>query len=374
MRGLQVKAVMTDAAERFIGRQSVAAISGSPVAVDLFSAEPSPHTELASWADLVVVAPATADFMAKVAGGFAGDLATTTILATEAPVMLAPAMHSNMLAAPATQRNLATLAADGRIVLPADSGRLAGGDIGIGRLLDPVWIADAVELRLSGEFFDLSGVAVLVSAGGTREGFDAVRYVGNHSSGRQGWAIAEAAALQGANVVVVSTVDPPVPGGPVEVVRVESAIEMEAAMVKASSSADWIFMAAAVADFRPEERIGNKLKRDGVERTAIELVPNPDILAGLARDRSPGQLVVGFAAETGSLASEVERKLRSKGVDILVGNDVSLPGSSFGSPDNLVVIADRFGGRLELPLMPKLRVAQELLRQARRVSLELAPD
>ncbi len=371
VRGMQVRAVMTEAAERFIARQSVAAVSGSPVATDLFSPDPSPHTELASWADLIVVVPATADFIAKLANGFAADLATTTILAAAAPVLIAPAMHSNMLAAPATQRNLATLVKDGRIVLPADFGRLAGGDVGLGRLLDPSWIGDAIELRLGGALLDLSDRRVLVSAGGTREAYDAVRYVGNRSSGRQGWAIAEAAALQGAEVAVVSTVDSPLPEGPVRVVRVESAFEMEAAMVEESAAADWIFMAAAVADFRPAEAADRKLKRDGVERLRLELVANPDILGRLVAGRRERQLIVGFAAETGSLASEVERKLATKRVDILVGNDISSPATGFGALHNQVIIADRFGGRVELPLLPKLDVAQELLRQAERVSRQL---
>ncbi len=327
----------------------------------MFGASPSPHTELAEWADLVVVVPATADFSAKMANGFGDDLASTLILAFDGPVVLAPAMHSAMWEAKATQRSIATLIADGVHVIGPTQGRLAGGDVGVGRLVDPSWIVEAVRYWLEPTAVSLAGWRVVVSVGGTREPIDAVRYIGNRSSGRQGYALAQVAAVAGASVRCVATVDPPIPPDLFEVVYVESAEEMLAAMRSAQSEADLLIMSAAVADFRVAEPFGGKVKRADRKRLELSLVANPDILAELVAHRTEGQLIVGFAAEVERLEESVTHKLAAKGVDLMVGNNVAAAGSEFGSMTNAVYLLDRLGRSQHVPLAAKTEVARAIL-------------
>jgi len=353
--------LLTDAAEKFLGFQAVASVAHSNPLQALFGDSPSPHTELAEWADLIVVVPATADFLAKMAHGIADDLGSTLLLAFDGPVIVAPAMHSAMWEAPATQRNVTTLVDDGvRFVGPTE-GRLAGGDVGIGRLVDPLWVVEAVHYWLTPGARSLDGIELTVSAGGTREPIDAVRYIGNRSSGRQGWALAQVAALAGASVRCVSTVDPPFRSDLVEVVRVESAEEMLDAMRKAQADADVLIMSAAVADFRVAEPFAGKVKRAGKDQLELSLVPNPDILVELVKHRKQSQVIVGFAAEVERLEESVANKLAGKGVDLIVGNNVAEPGSEFGSMTNAVYLLDRLGRERRIEMAPKTEIAAGIL-------------
>ncbi|MDR0593964.1 MAG: bifunctional phosphopantothenoylcysteine decarboxylase/phosphopantothenate--cysteine ligase CoaBC [Bifidobacteriaceae bacterium] len=338
--GHRVRVAPTEAALRFVGRATFEALSGAPAPTSVFDgAAVVDHVSLAADADVVVVAPATADLLARYAAGRADDLLTATLLATRAPVLVAPSMHSAMLAHPATQANLALLRARGVRLLDSPSGRLTGRDSGPGRMESPENIAAAVE-RLLGPA-DLAGRRVLITAGGTREPLDPVRYLGNRSSGKQGLALAEAAARRGALVtLVVANVSEPIPYG-VELVSVSTALELEAAVALRAPEADVVVMAAAVADFRPAEAAVAKIKRDRVGSLTLELVANPDILAGLVADRRPGQVIVGFAAETGDEAGaaleHAARKARRKGADLTVVNVVA-GGAVFGADTNSVVL------------------------------------
>jgi phosphopantothenoylcysteine decarboxylase/phosphopantothenate--cysteine ligase len=312
----------------------------------------SPHTDLARWADLVVVAPATAATLAKVATGMSVDLVSATLLATQSPVLFAPAMHTEMWEHPATQRNIQTLTADGYQFIGPDEGALAGGDVGLGRVAEPDDILEMIERLLSPP---ADALRVLVTAGGTREPVDPVRYLGNRSSGKMGHAIANEAARRGLSVTLVTTSELPV-FPTVKIVAVETASEMLEAVEGVET--DIVIMAAAVADFRPVEPSSTKLARsEGLD--SIELAPNPDILASLVA-RDPAPMVVGFAAETGDVQRAVE-KAKSKGVDLLVYNDVSEPGSGFGTDTNRVVLIDRAGKTDPWPVMSKDEVASKLL-------------
>jgi len=332
--GAHVVPVMTRGAERFLGRTTLSALASEPVQTSLWDeADPIPHTRLGQSADLVVVAPATARVIGAYAVGLSDDLLISTLLATRAPVVICPAMHTEMWEHPAVVDNLATLRRRGVHVVEPAVGRLAGGDIGAGRLADPADIVAAAE-RLLGPL-DLKGTRVVVTAGGTREPIDAVRVIANRSSGKQGYAIAAEAAARGAEVVLITTVDRPSPSG-VAVRSVETAAELQSA-IKAERDADVIVMAAAVADFRPRDRAEGKLKKhDGVP--TIELEPTPDILAGLGASKRPGQVLVGFAAETDDLLANAQDKLVRKRVDLLVANDVSLPGVGFAHDTNAVML------------------------------------
>ncbi len=346
--------------------QSVAATAHASPYRAMFGASPSPHTELAEWADLVVIVPATADFLAKMANGFGDDLASTLILAFDGPVVVAPAMHSAMWESSSTQRNIATLIADGVHVIGPTQGRLAGGDVGVGRLVDPSWVVEAVRYWLEPTAASLAGWRVTVSVGGTREAIDAVRFIGNRSSGLQGYALAQVAAVAGATVQCVATVDPPMPADLIEVVRVESAEEMLVAMRRAQadsvrSGPQVLIMSAAVADFRVAEPFSGKVKRADRERLELSLIPNPDILAELVAHRADGQLIVGFAAEVEHLEESVAHKLAVKGVDLVVGNNIAVPGSEFGSTTNAVYLLDRLGRAQHVPLAPKAEIARAIL-------------
>ncbi|MGH9214939.1 MAG: bifunctional phosphopantothenoylcysteine decarboxylase/phosphopantothenate--cysteine ligase CoaBC [Acidimicrobiales bacterium] len=357
-RGAYVIPVLTRGATRFVGEATFSALASERAHTSLFhDDDPIPHTRLGQSADAVVVAPATARLIGSYAAGISSDLLTATLLAVRegSPVVVAPAMHTEMWEHPAVQDNLATLARRGVSIVPPEEGRLAGGDIGKGRLAAPETIVEAVEAAL-GPGRDLTGLHVLVTAGGTREPIDPVRYVGNRSSGKQGHALAAEAAARGAKVTLVSTVDLPVPPQ-ADVVRVETAAEMEDAVHAAEASADVVVMAAAVADFRPARVAERKLKKQaGVPEISLE--PTPDILAGLGTRKRPGQTIVGFAAETDEVRQNAAAKLAAKGIDLIVANDVTAPGAGFEHDTNHVVIMDADGTEREVPLADKRAIAR----------------
>lgn len=345
--GHSVRVIPTAASLEFVGRATWEALSGEKATHEIFDdVDEVAHVRLGREADLVVVSPATADLLARAASGRADDLLTTTLLTATCPVLLAPAMHTEMWHHPATRANVALLRERGVTVLDPAVGRLTGADSGPGRLPEPDVIAAAALALVRPQ--DLAGLEVVVSAGGTIEPIDPVRFLGNSSTGRQGVELARAAHERGARVgLVAASIDVDVPAG-VEVTRVSSARDMHAAMDTAARTADVVVMAAAVADFRPENVVRDKIKKtDGGEPPVLRLVENPDILADLARQRRrPGQTVVGFAAETGDAEGTVldhaRAKARRKGADLLVANDVS-GGRTFGSSDNSVTILDRDG-------------------------------
>jgi phosphopantothenoylcysteine decarboxylase/phosphopantothenate--cysteine ligase len=358
--GCHVIPVLTDDATRFVGEVTFSALASERARSSLWNdSDPIPHTRLGQTADLIVVAPATARLVARYAHGLADDLLSATLLATRAPVVLAPAMHTEMWEHPAVQDNLTTLLRRGVRVVEPDVGRLAGGDVGAGRMAEPDAVLAAGAEALGGVLGDLDGLRVLVSAGGTREPIDPVRFIGNRSSGKQGHALADEAARRGALVTLVTTTGRPVGPG-VEVAAVETAAEMEAAMTERSDRADVIVMAAAVADFRPKAAADSKLsKSDGVPDIVLE--PTADILAALARRRRPGQILVGFAAETREVAARAARKLADKGIDLIVANDVSAPGVGFEHDTNAVVIITADGSEYEVGLTDKRTVARAVL-------------
>lgn len=363
--GHDVTVVPTEAALQFVGAPTWAALSGKPVSAEVWTGvHEVPHVRLGQQADLVVVAPATADLLAKAAHGLADDLLTNTLLTARCPVVLAPAMHTEMWEHPATQANVATLRARGTLVVEPAEGRLTGADTGKGRLPEPAEIFELLRdvLTRGGLSPDLAGRRVVVSAGGTREYLDPVRFLGNRSSGLQGIALARTAAARGAEVTLVAAnVTLPDPAG-VKVTRVETTAQLREAVLAAAVDADAVVMSAAPADFRPAEVSGAKIKKteDG-GAPELHLVQNPDILAELSRDRArEGQVVVGFAAETGdaegSVIEHATAKLARKGCDLLVVNDVS-GGQVFGSPDNEAVILDRDGGATPVPRGTKSELA-----------------
>jgi phosphopantothenoylcysteine decarboxylase/phosphopantothenate--cysteine ligase len=349
---------MTRGATRFVGETTFSALASERVHTSLFDdAEPIPHTRLGQSADLVVVAPATARVIGSYAAGISNDLLTATLLATEAPVVVAPAMHTEMWDHPAVQENIATLLRRGVHVVAPEEGRLAGGDIGRGRLAAPEAIVAAAEAAL-GATRDLEGLHVVITAGGTREPIDPVRFIGNRSSGKQGHALATEAAARGAKVTLVTTVDLPAPAT-ADVVRVDTAAQMDEAVRAAASAADVIVMAAAVADFRPATVAAKKLKKhDGVPEIALE--PTVDILAGLGERKRPGQTVVGFAAETDRVRQNATSKLVAKGADLIVANDVTAAGAGFEVDTNSVVIMHADGAEHEVPLADKRVIARSV--------------
>ncbi|MGI8709869.1 MAG: bifunctional phosphopantothenoylcysteine decarboxylase/phosphopantothenate--cysteine ligase CoaBC [Acidimicrobiales bacterium] len=351
--GAHVSPVMTQGATRFVGQVTLSALASEPVRTSLWDdADPIPHTRLGQGADVVVVCPATARLLADYAAGRSADLLTATLLATRAQVVVCPAMHTEMWEHPAVQDNLATLRERGVTVVAPDAGRLAGRDVGQGRLADPVRIVDAVAAALSDD--DMAGLRVVVTAGGTREPIDPVRFLANRSSGKQGHALADAARRRGATVTLITAAMPPFPTG-VEVVEVETAAEMAAAVDEAAA-ADVVVMAAAVADFRPVEVSPHKVKKaDGTPE--IRLVPTVDILAGLGAAKAVGQTLVGFAAETTDVDAHARAKLASKGADLLVANDVSAPMTGFGHDTNAVTIYGADGVVAEIALSSKEAVA-----------------
>ncbi|MGH9037186.1 MAG: bifunctional phosphopantothenoylcysteine decarboxylase/phosphopantothenate--cysteine ligase CoaBC [Acidimicrobiia bacterium] len=355
--GAHVAPVLTDDATRFVGPLTFSALASEPARTSLFDGpEPIPHTRLGQSADLVLVAPATAKLIGKYAAGISDDLLTATLLATRAPVLLAPAMHTEMWEHPAVQENLAVLRRRGVAVVDPESGRLAGGDVGEGRLAEPDRIVAAAERLLSPG--DLTGARVLVTAGGTREPIDPVRFIGNRSSGKMGYALAAVAARRGASVCLVTTVRRPVPPGDVEEVRVETAAEMAEAVAARFPGVDVVVMAAAVADFRPKLAAPSKLKKaEGAPEVILE--PTPDILAGLGSAKQ-GQFLVGFAAETEQLVEHARAKMAAKRVDLMVANDVSAADSGFEVDTNRAVLITPAGDLTELPRMTKTELAEAI--------------
>jgi len=347
--GIDVRVVMTASAERFVGAQTFAAVTGNPVATAIFGAEAdAPHVELARDADLAVVAPATANALAKMALGFADDLFSAVMLTARCPVVAAPAMHAEMWEHPATAAHVRTLEARGVTMVGPDSGALSSGDFGPGRMAEPDAIVEAAVLAL-GRSRALAGRAVLVTAGGTQEPIDPVRFIGNRSSGRMGYAIAETAAARGAEVTLVSGPSQLTAGPGVDVVAVRTAEEMRTAVLKAAPACDIIIKAAAVADFRPQLSAPAKLKK-AAGPPEVTLVPTTDILGELGADpglRKPGGVLIGFAAETEPdperLAELAVSKRRSKGADVIVANDVGSSDSGFDVPTNRAVIAGPHG-------------------------------
>jgi phosphopantothenoylcysteine decarboxylase/phosphopantothenate--cysteine ligase len=364
--GHDVRVVPTPGALHFVGAATFEALSGNPVTTDVWSDVPEvAHVRIGQHADLVVVAPATADLLARAAMGRADDLLTATLLTASCPVVFAPAMHTEMWLHPATQENVATLRRRGAVVLPPAVGRLTGPDSGPGRLPEPADIAALATVVLEHGAdaldHDLTGRRVVISAGGTREPLDPVRYLGNRSSGKQGYALARVAAARGADVALVAAnVDLPAPLG-VRVVPVGTAEELRTAVHAEAKDADVVVMSAAVADFRPATVADAKLKKDSAsEPDSVALVRNPDVLVELVAARPAGQLVIGFAAETGDADADVlthaSAKLARKGCDLLVVNDVSA-GQVFGRADNSVVVLAADGSATEVPRGSKDAVA-----------------
>lgn len=357
--GALVDVVMSEAATKFVTPLTFQAITHRTVAVDMFRLETEgniTHVSLGVAADVVVVAPATAHSIAKLALGIADDLVATTALASTAPLILAPAMEEHMYRHPATQENLAKLRARGATIVPPAHGRLASGRVGEGRLAEIEEIYQAMERALA-KRRDLAGRRIIVTAGGTQEPIDPVRYIGNRSSGKMGFAIAEAARDRGAAVTLISAPGMLAEPSGVSLVHVQTARQMEAAVHEALAGADALIMAAAVADYRVVEPAEQKIKKEAGDLT-IRLVRNPDILGGLA---GAPLLKVGFAAETEELVAHAAQKMREKHLDMIVANDVSAPGSGFGSDTNRVVILEPDGTAGELPLLPKREVAERIL-------------
>jgi phosphopantothenoylcysteine decarboxylase / phosphopantothenate---cysteine ligase len=360
--GHRVRVVPTAAALNFVGAATWAALSGEPVTASAWEdVHEVPHVRLGQEADVVIVAPATADLLARAAAGFSDDLLTAVLLTARCPVVFAPAMHTEMWEHPATRANVAALRDRGCLVVDPASGRLTGKDTGPGRLPEPAELFAVVQRVLArgatGLAADLSGRSVLVSAGGTREELDPVRYLGNWSSGRQGYALASTAVLRGAEVTLVAAnTELPDPAG-VKVVRVRSALQLREEMLAAAPQADVIVMAAAVADYRPAARSEHKIKKTGRAPEPIALTENPDIVRDLVAARQrPGQVIVAFGAETGDVLANGRAKLARKGCDLLVVNQVG-NGLAFGTADNEAVVLGADGSEVSLPRGPKEQIA-----------------
>lgn len=359
--GAHVTPVLTEAALNMVGPTTFTALASEPVKTSLWrDSHHIPHTRMGQTADAILVCPATARIISDLRTGRSADLLSATLLATTAPVVICPAMHTEMWDHPATQENLAVLARRGVIIVPPEEGRLAGGDIGKGRLADPATVVQAmVDLFATGP---LSGRSVLVTAGGTREPIDPVRYIGNRSSGKQGHAIAEVALSLGAAVTLVTTVE--LAASPaIERVQVETAAEMRDAVLARAPSQDIVIMAAAVADFRPLAVADEKIKKtEGVPEVRLERTD--DILAALGQAKRPGQVLVGFAAETSNVREYATDKLARKGADLIVANDVSAPGVGFAHDTNAVTIIGVDGSVVEVALSDKSDVARAVLNAA----------
>lgn len=376
LAGAVVDVVLTEAAERFVGAATFQALTGRPVLGDMWSLPEDGvvgHVSLGLAADAVVVAPATANTIARIAAGLSDDLLTTTLLATSAPVLLAPAMNPQMLAAPATRANLATLQARGYTVLEPGEGRMAEHVSGKGRLPEPWTIEGELRALLGRTGGPLRGRRLVVSAGGTREPIDPVRYVGNRSSGQMGYAIAARARDLGADVTLVSGPVALAPPPAVTTVQIETALEMQAALEQACAGADILVMNAAVADFRPVSAARQKIKKQGDAGLTVEMVPNPDIIAGMATRHD--LFKVGFAAETDDLLANARSKLERKGLDLIVANDAV---SSIGQPTIALTLLDREGSTT-LERLPKAEAAAALMdavvaRYERWRAARVAPD
>ncbi len=360
--GAKVEAVMTDAAQKFITPLSLRSVTGHPVITgmwDLASEFSIEHVSLAEAADAVLVAPATADIIARISCGLADDILTCTVLATKAPVIIAPAMNDNMLLNPVTQENIARLKARGFVFVEPGYGRLASGKTGAGRLAETDTIIGTLKWVL-GKNGDLAGKKIIVTAGGTREGLDPVRYIGNRSSGKMGYSLAQAARDRGADVRFITTVAGLGETVGMQVTPVETAAEMQRAVAEAAKDADALIMAAAVADYAPEAASKTKLKKDNL-KMSLNLVRTPDILAGIK-----GNLVkVGFAAESEDLVANARRKLFEKELDLIIANEITGKDCALGADTSKVTIIDKDGRAEDLPLMTKREVADKILDRVR---------
>ncbi len=366
--GATVSVAMTQAATKFVTPLTFEVLSGRRVATDLFeSREEMAHLALPGQAHAVIVAPATANFLAKAAIGLADDLLSTMLLNARCPVIVAPAMDGDMWAHPTVMQHVQLLRARGVVVLDPEVGPLASGQVAQGRLPTELSILDAVQKALISQL-DWRGQRVLVSAGPTQEPIDPVRFISNRSSGKMGYAIAEAARDRGAEVILVTGPSSLTPPSGVTAVSVNTASEMSDALSRHFPSSTVLIMAAAVADFRPKVSAGQKLKKQGKSELVIELEATPDILATLSLRRT-SQIVVGFAAETEHVLSHAKDKLRGKGLDLIIANDVSRADGGFGSDDNAVVILSATGEQKVLELMPKRRLADEILTTVRELCL-----
>lgn len=359
--GAHVSPVLTPDSLHFVTTTTFSALASEPARTTLWdSPEPSPHTTLGQAADLVVVAPATARVIAAYAVGLSDDLLVATLLATRAPVLLCPAMHTEMWEQPAVQENLGVLRSRGVHVLEPAAGHLAGGDVGVGRLREPGEIVAECE-RILGQAAtpDLAGLRVLVTAGGTREPIDTVRVITNRSSGKQGHAIAEEARARGAAVTLVTAADLPVSAG-IEVVRATTVDDFQQVVVPRQGEFDVIVQSAAMSDFKPKAPADRKIKKDeGL--TEIILEPTHDFSVDLGNAKRPGQTLVGFAAETDDLIANAERKIRSKNLDLIVANDVGAPGVGFEHDTNAVSLITATGSREDVPLTDKRAIAKAVL-------------
>lgn len=371
--GVLVDIVMTDSAQKFVTPLTFQAVTGRPVYTDLWKTDASgglpthiAHVGLGEGADLLIIAPATANTLAKLAHGAADDMLTVTVLAARCPVMVAPAMDGGMYGHPAVQANLKTLSERGVLVIPPEHGRFASGLEGLGRLPETPSLFGAIRHVFAQHHGILRGRRVVVTAGGTQEPIDPVRYITNRSSGKQGYAIAQAAADAGAQVTLITTAHLPAPYG-VEVLSVGSAAEMLKAVLSQTHEADVLIMAAAVADFRAKEVAEHKIKKqDDSEGLILELTRNPDILAEVAHtkesdpQRGP-RVTVGFAAESQDLLNNAQKKLERKKLDLMVANDISASDAGFAVDTNRVVLLSRDGVREDLPLMDKIEVAEHII-------------
>lgn len=363
--GAEVQVVITPAGKEFITPVTLSALSGRPVISEFFTANTgqwNSHVDLGLWADLMVIAPATASTIAKMAHGVADNMLVTTYLSAKAPVMIAPAMDLDMMAHPTTTRNIQQLRADGVTVIESETGELASHLVGKGRMAEPEEIHAAIEAFFSRRQSHLAGKRMLVTAGPTHEKIDPVRFIGNYSTGKMGYAIADEAAARGMQVTIVSgpvDVKPKHPG--VEVVKVETAREMLEACKRLFPHADYAVMCAAVADYAPAEYATSKIKREKDEIPVIRLVKNPDIAATLGAEKLPGQQLIGFALETDNALENAREKLERKNLDMIVLNSLADAGAGFATDTNKVTIIKSSGEEEELPLMPKTEVAAALL-------------
>jgi len=360
--GCQVRVAMTPSATRFVGPPSFQGVTGNPVLTGLWmsAASPEPHVDLGDWAQLILLAPATANILGRVASGRSDDIVTATLLAARCPVVIAPAMNDAMWSKPAVQANVATLRHRGVTVVEPDTGHLASGHAGTGRLADATKLlgamADAVRSR-----YDLAGRRVIVSAGGTREPIDPVRFISNYSSGKMGFAIAAASADRGAQVTLVTAANHPTHHG-VEMRQVATANEMLAELRSAIKGADLLMMAAAVADFRPAKTAKSKIRREETPALTLELEPLPDLVATLGQEKdAAGVFRVGFAAEDSDLSSKGLEKMKRKGLHAIVANDISRKDIGFGSDNNAGVVMFADGSSHVLAKMTKREMADHIL-------------
>jgi len=360
--GGEVRVAMTGSATRFVGPPTFQGVTGNPVLTGLWAAdgEPEPHVFLGDWAQVTLLAPATANVISRVAKGQSDDIVTATLLAVRGPVVVAPAMNDAMWSKPAVQENLAALRSRGMVVVEPESGHLASGHVGTGRLAGAAALmkamADAVRSR-----YDLAGRRVVVTAGGTREPIDPVRFIGNYSSGKMGFAIAAAAADRGARVTLVSTASHPNHHG-IEIRSVETAEEMLRELKRDLAGTDVLVMAAAVADFRPARRADHKIRREETEHLTLDLEQIPDLVASLGKEKGADRVFrVGFAAEGSDLAAKAAEKMKRKGLHAIVANDISRKDIAFGSEFNEGVMLFADGTREELPRMTKREMADRIL-------------